>query len=96
MDKTLINSEYVKPFQIKIKTRIRKKLLQMISVLILFLTVITTLVILLNKTHAYETCRSKSCIYAANNILRNIDETIDPCIKNIFYFNSLYSLLCLF
>lgn len=34
MDKTLINSEYVKPFQIKIKTRIRKKLLQMISVLI--------------------------------------------------------------
>ena len=83
MDKTLINSEYVKPFQIKIKTRIRKKLLQMISVLILFLIVIS-LFILLNKTNAYETCRSKSCIYAANNILRNIDETIDPCMKIFF------------
>jgi len=81
MDKRLINSESYDLFRIKVKPRILKtKILIIIASTIMILII---LIFLLTKTSAKtnnnETCQSKSCINAADNILNNIDVKIDPC-----------------
>lgn len=68
-----------------------KKILIVVSGLVFLLIVtVATLSILLGMSINYKSrqnvCTSKSCIKAANLILKNLDESVDPC-ENFYKFS---------
>lgn len=68
-----------------------KKILIVVSgftfALIVVVTILSVILsISINQSPRHDVCTSKSCIKAANLILKNLDESIDPC-DNFYQFS---------